>query len=154
MRRRSERPEEPKCPRQPALSAGRAPPTAPRGKWRIAPGRATPSGSDPEPVPAKPATAFVGRREQGFAKCGARWRIARRICLEDLGYYPEWMIRVLVISRLLTGRQFDLGMRQFLVRNLAEDVGKRVQPRPPLVVRRDDVPWRPGGVGREKHLVA
>src|SRR5205823_9837483 len=87
--------KEPKCRRQPARTTG-----------------------SPEPVPAQPATAFAGCREQGFAEFGARRRIARRICLEDRGYYPEWIIRVLVVSRLLTGRQFDPGMRQSLVGNL------------------------------------
>jgi hypothetical protein len=53
----------------------------------------------PSPQPLSPVVENKGlpNSEHGGGSLGV-------FALEDLGYYPEWIIRVLVVSRLLTGR--------------------------------------------------
>src|SRR5262249_28469120 len=56
---------------------------------------------------------------------------------------------IIVFSLLRPLGQLDLHMRYLLERDLVEDMGNAVEPRPPLIVRMDDVP---GGVPAARSL--
>src|SRR5262249_2050633 len=56
---------------------------------------------------------------------------------------------IIVFSLLRPLGQLDLRMRYLLERDLLEDMGNAVEPRPPLIVRTDDVP---GGVPAARFL--
>src|SRR6516165_5488645 len=73
---------------------------------------------------------------------------------EDLRNDFERVVGVLVVAAMLPFGQLDLWPLQLLVRDPAQDMGQRVEPRPPFVVGMHDIPRRPCGVAREKHLVA